>query len=57
MNFANRNRASRVMMEKTLGIDRDWVQPSFYSETVDRWFAKRERRGSGMPPKDPLPIQ
>jgi glycerol-3-phosphate dehydrogenase subunit C len=47
MNFANRNRASRVMMEKTLGIDRDWVQPSFYSETVDRWFARRARRGSG----------
>jgi Fe-S oxidoreductase len=41
MNFANRNRASRVLMEKTLGIHRDWVQPSFYSETVDRWFAKR----------------
>lgn len=47
MNFANRNRASRVMMEKTLGIDRDWVQPSFYFETVDRWFARRERRGTG----------
>jgi Fe-S oxidoreductase len=47
MNFANRNRASRVMMEKTLGIHRDWVQPSFYSETVDRWFAKRTPQGSG----------
>ena len=43
MNFANRNRPSRVLMEKTLGIHRDWVQPSFYSETVDRWFAKRSR--------------
>ena len=47
MNFANRNRASRVLMEKTLGIDREWVQPSFYADTVDRWFAKRERRGTG----------
>jgi glycerol-3-phosphate dehydrogenase subunit C len=47
MNFANKNRASRVMMEKTLGIHRDWVQPSFYSETVDRWFARREPRGTG----------
>ena len=46
MNFANRNRASRVVMEKTLGIHRDWVQPSFYSETVDRWFAKRTPGGS-----------
>jgi Fe-S oxidoreductase len=34
-------------MEKTLGIDRDWVQPSFYSETVDRWFARHEPRGTG----------
>ena len=41
MNFANRNRASRVLMEKTVGIHRDWVQPSYYHETVDRWFKKR----------------
>ncbi len=41
MNFANRNRASRVMMEKTIGIHRDWVQPSYCWETVERWFAKR----------------
>ena len=41
MNFANRNRASRVLMEKTLGIHRDWVQPSYYSETVQRWFRAR----------------
>ena len=46
MNFANRNRASRVLMEKTLGIHRDWVQPSFYAETVDRWFAKRGAPGA-----------
>ncbi|MCP5065948.1 MAG: hypothetical protein GY946_05215, partial [bacterium] len=41
MNYANTNRASRVWMEKTLGIHRDWVQPSFSFETVDRWFKKR----------------
>lgn len=41
MNFANRNRASRVLMEKTLGIHRDWVQPSYAFETVERWFRKR----------------
>jgi len=41
MNFANRNRASRGMMEKTIGIHRDWVQPSFYFETLQRWFKKR----------------
>ena len=47
MNFANTNRASRVLLEKTLGIHRDWVQPSFYAETVDRWFAKRTARPRG----------
>ena len=47
MNFANRNRASRVLMEKTIGIHRDWVQPSYYFETVDRWFRKRGPRGDG----------
>jgi Fe-S oxidoreductase len=48
MNFANRNRLSRVLMEKTLGIHRDWVQPSYYFETVQRWFKKRGgARGSG----------
>jgi len=47
MNAANRNRLSRVLMEKTLGIHRDWIQPSFQRETVARWFAKRTARSSG----------
>ena len=47
MNFANRNRSSRVAMEKTLGIHRDWVQPSYYSETVQRWFQQRESTIAG----------
>jgi Fe-S oxidoreductase len=47
MNFANRNRASRVMMEKTLGIHRDWVQPSYAFETVERWFRKRRPAADG----------
>jgi Fe-S oxidoreductase len=47
MNAANRNRLSRVMMEKTLGIHRDWIQPSFHRETVKRWFAKKPRRPEG----------
>ncbi len=47
LNFANRNRASRVLMEKTVGIHRDWVLPSYYHETVDRWFAARGPRGDG----------
>ena len=47
LNFANRNRASRLLMEKAIGIHRDWVQPSYCFETVERWFAKRGPRGSG----------
>jgi glycerol-3-phosphate dehydrogenase subunit C len=50
INFANRNRASRVVMEKTLGIHRDWVQPSYTFDTVERWFAKR---GSRVDPDSP----
>jgi Fe-S oxidoreductase len=48
MNFANRNRLSRVLMEKTLGIHRDWVQPTYHGETLRRWFRRRgPARGSG----------
>jgi Fe-S oxidoreductase len=47
MNFANRNRVSRIAMEKTLGIHRDWVQPSFHAQTLDRWFANREAPPAG----------
>jgi Fe-S oxidoreductase len=47
LNFANRNRPSRVLMEKTLGIHRDWVQPSYTRETVGRWFRRRGPRSDG----------
>jgi len=47
MNAANRNRLSRVLMEKTLGIHREWIQPTFHRETVARWFAKRPTRPHG----------
>jgi glycerol-3-phosphate dehydrogenase subunit C len=47
MNFANKNRLSRVLMEKTIGIHRDWVQPSYFFETVERWFRRRGAKGSG----------
>ncbi len=47
MNFMNRNRPSRVMLEKTLGIHRDWVQPRYYAETLTRWFRRRGPRGNG----------
>jgi Fe-S oxidoreductase len=41
MNLANRNPLSRVLMEKTIGIHRDWVQPAYHGETFERWFARR----------------
>jgi len=47
MNFANRNRLARRVMEKTLGIHRDWVQPSFHRETLDRWLARRRAPSEG----------
>jgi Fe-S oxidoreductase len=47
LNFANTSRPLRLLMEKTLGIHRDWVQPTYQRETFGRWFARRGRRGSG----------
>src|SRR5262245_18531617 len=47
VNFANRNRLARVAMEKTLGIHRDWVQPSYTARTLRRWFRRRGARGDG----------
>ncbi len=47
LNFANRNRLSRVLMEKTLGIHRDWVQPAYTRRTVRRWWKRRGPRGDG----------
>lgn len=47
MNLANRNRLSRILMEKTLGIHRDWVQPSFHGETLAQWFAKHRSEATG----------
>jgi Fe-S oxidoreductase len=47
MNLANRNPLSRLAMEKTLGIHRDWVQPRYERETVVRWARGHTPRGSG----------
>jgi glycerol-3-phosphate dehydrogenase subunit C len=47
MNFMNRNRLARVLMEKSIGIHRDWVQPSYSHETASRWFAKRGPQRGG----------
>jgi Fe-S oxidoreductase len=47
MNLANRSRVSRILMEKTLGIHRDWVQPSFHGETLVQWFANHASEATG----------
>ncbi|MGE0105206.1 MAG: anaerobic glycerol-3-phosphate dehydrogenase subunit C [Blastocatellales bacterium] len=38
VNFANRNPVNRALMEKTLGIHRDKILPSFHAKTFERWF-------------------
>jgi glycerol-3-phosphate dehydrogenase subunit C len=50
MNFANTNRLSRLMMEKTIGIHRDWIQPRFFGQTFGRWFARRPAVAPGVAP-------
>jgi len=47
LNFANRSRWSRLLMEKTVGIHRDWVQPSYTARTVSRWWRRRGPRAAG----------
>jgi len=48
MNFANTNALSRVAMEKTIGIHREWVMPSYTFDTVERWFRKRGPKSEGQ---------
>ena len=43
-NFANENKANRILMEKTIGIHRDKILPKFHSETFERWFKKNPSR-------------
>jgi Fe-S oxidoreductase len=47
MNWLNRSSVSRWLMEKTVGIHRDRILPSYASETFRRWFDKRVERRSG----------
>lgn len=41
-NWANRNRANRVLMEKTVGVHRDRLLPIYEGETFAQWFARRQ---------------
>jgi glycerol-3-phosphate dehydrogenase subunit C len=40
VNIANGNRANRLLMEKTVGLHRDKILPTFHAETFERWFKK-----------------
>lgn len=38
VNFANRARASRILLEKALGVHREKILPRFHGRTFARWF-------------------
>jgi Fe-S oxidoreductase len=40
VNFANNNRANRLLMEKAIGVHREKILPAFHAETFERWFKK-----------------
>jgi glycerol-3-phosphate dehydrogenase subunit C len=46
VNWLNRNRLNRWLMEKLLGIHRDRILPSYASQTFRSWFDKRGAAGS-----------
>jgi Fe-S oxidoreductase len=41
-NLANRTKPGRVMMEKTVGIHRDWPLPVYEGQPFSKWFANRQ---------------
>lgn len=41
VNWANRNKANRGLMEKLFGIHREKILPRFNAATFERWFRKR----------------
>src|SRR5262249_38067570 len=43
-NFANRNRANRIFMEKAIGVHLDKNLPTFHTEAFERWFRKNVSR-------------
>jgi Fe-S oxidoreductase len=40
VNFANKNPANRLLMEKLVGVHREKILPTFHAETFERWFRK-----------------
>ena len=46
-NAAFKNRAVRLLMEKTTGIDRRWIMPTYEKQPFSRVLAKRAGRSEG----------
>ncbi|MFI5396224.1 MAG: anaerobic glycerol-3-phosphate dehydrogenase subunit C [Candidatus Binatia bacterium] len=47
-NWANRNRVFRTVMEKAVGVHRDFNLPDYASEPFARWFARHAAARGGM---------
>ncbi len=46
VNWGNRQRWARIIMEKVMGIHRDRLLPPFSAQTFNRWFKRREKHPS-----------
>ena len=40
VNWANRNKANRKLMERIFGIHREKILPKFHAQTFERWYRK-----------------
>jgi Fe-S oxidoreductase len=49
VNFANKNPANRLLMEKLIGVHREKILPTFHAETFERWFRKNIGQASFIP--------
>lgn len=50
-NWLNRNRLNRLLMQKWVGIHRDWLLPSYASETFTGWMKRHTKNGVARKPK------
>ncbi len=52
-NWGLRNPANRALMEKTVGIHRDKLMPTYYPETFPRWWSRhRPHLEEAQPPRE-----
>ncbi|MBO0860276.1 MAG: Fe-S oxidoreductase [Chloracidobacterium sp.] len=51
INFANKNPANRLLMEKAVGVHREKILPTFHAETFERWFKKNIRQAAFAAPE------